>query len=200
MSSRHCTNYVCVQDTIAQLNITVSPVVIFSGYQLAGKGHIHKPRLLSYQQIMFQLEGFFFCSIAILPYPSPLGTKLYRAYYVLRVARAMMADPLSVSASIAGILQLAATVAQYINSARGEAKERKRLRDEIRSCQFVLQQLHDEAYDVEEGATWTATLDALGQPGTPLEQLSTTLSLAQAKLKPKAGIQKSLAVLKWPFT
>lgn len=62
-----------------------------------------------------------------------------------------MSDPLSVTASIIAVLQLSSDVVKYINAAAGSAKERKRLRDEVRACEYILRQLKDDVDDSEEG-------------------------------------------------
>lgn len=108
-------------------------------------------------------------------------------------------DPLSMAASIIGVLQLTAEVVKYINSATGATKERKHLREEVRACESILQLLKDEADDSEEGKAWSETIQALESPGAPLGRLHIALGRVAAKLQPKERIKKVLADLKWPF-
>lgn len=75
-----------------------------------------------------------------------------------------MADPLGTTASLIAVLQVAAEVVKFINAAAGAPSERKRLREEIRSCMHVIEHLKDESEDVEEGAVWAETLRTLGEP------------------------------------
>ena len=110
-----------------------------------------------------------------------------------------MADPLGATASIIAIIQLSSEIVKYIGRVSSAAKERKRLRDELRSCQFILQQLKDDADDVEEGKMWLDTIKALQGPDAPLGRLWVALSVVKAKLEPKKGVQKAFASLKWPF-
>jgi hypothetical protein len=110
-----------------------------------------------------------------------------------------MADPLSTTASIIAIVQLSSAVVEYINRARGATKERKRLRDEVRACEFILQQLKDEANDTEEGIAWSETIKALEGSDAPLGRLWVALNVVKAKLEPKSGLEKALTSLKWPF-
>jgi Cdc6-like AAA superfamily ATPase len=108
-------------------------------------------------------------------------------------------DPLSTTASVIAVLQLSSKVVKYINSAAGASKERKRLREELRACESILQQLKDDADDSEEGKAWAETIKALESPGAPLGRLWVALCKVEAKLQPKEGIKKVLAELKWPF-
>ncbi|KAF2183470.1 ankyrin [Zopfia rhizophila CBS 207.26] len=108
-------------------------------------------------------------------------------------------DPLSTTASIISIIQLSTVVVNYISAAAGATKDRKSLRDGVRACEYILQQLKDEADDLEEGKAWSETIKALEAPGAPLGRLWATLNIVKAKLKPKDGFEKAFAALKWPF-
>ncbi|KAL1856463.1 hypothetical protein Daus18300_010730 [Diaporthe australafricana] len=108
-------------------------------------------------------------------------------------------DPLGATASVIAVLQLSSDVVKYINSAVGASKERKRLREELRACESILQQIKDEADDSEEGKAWSKTIEALENPGAPLGRLRFALYNVKAKLQRKEGIKKVLADLKWPF-
>lgn len=54
-------------------------------------------------------------------------------------------DGLSAAASVIAVLWLSSEVVKYINAAAGATKERRRLREAVRACGSVLQQLKDEA-------------------------------------------------------
>lgn len=108
-------------------------------------------------------------------------------------------DPLSTTASIIAVLQLSAKVVQFTGAAAGAAKERKRLREEVRACEYILQQLKDESDDSEEGKAWSETIKALEAPGAPLSRLWVALSAVTARLRPKEGLRKVSTTLKWPF-
>lgn len=103
-------------------------------------------------------------------------------------------DPLSITASIIAVMQLSSDVVELINTAKGAKEERKRLRDEIRACGSILQQLKDEADDSEEGKTWTETLKALEAPSAPLGRLCAALNVLKAKLQPQTGIKATFEV------
>lgn len=108
-------------------------------------------------------------------------------------------DPLSATASIAAIIQLSSEVVKYISSAAGATKQRKRLREQLRACETILQQLNDEADDSEEGKAWSETVRALEAPGAPLGQLWVALGKIEAKLQPKESLGKAVASLQWPL-
>jgi len=110
-----------------------------------------------------------------------------------------MAELLSTISSIVSIIQLSSEIVKYISGVSGATKERKRLRDEFRACEFILQQLKDDADDVEEGKMWSETIGVLRGPDAPLGRLWVAFSVVKAKLEPKKGVQKALASLKWPF-
>jgi hypothetical protein len=110
-----------------------------------------------------------------------------------------MADPLGTTASIIAIIQLSSDVVKYINRVGGATKERKRLRDGVRACEFILQQLKDDADDTEEGKAWSETIKALEGADAPLGRLWVALNVVKVKLEPKTGLEKTLTSLKWPF-
>ncbi|RYP93508.1 hypothetical protein DL770_000392 [Monosporascus sp. CRB-9-2] len=110
-----------------------------------------------------------------------------------------MAYPLRTTASVTAIIQLSSEVVRNISGAVGAAKERKRLRNEVRACEFILQQLNDEINDADEGRTWSETIKALEGDNTPLNELWVTLTHVKAKLEPKGDLEKALTILKWPF-
>jgi len=108
-------------------------------------------------------------------------------------------DPIGTGASIIALIQLSNEVVKYISSAAGSTKERKRLRDEVRACAHILQQLKDVADDSEEGEAWIQTIAALGAPGAPLGRLCILLSVIETRLQPRQGMRKVFAAMKWPF-
>ncbi|KAF7507240.1 hypothetical protein GJ744_010798 [Endocarpon pusillum] len=110
-----------------------------------------------------------------------------------------MVDPLSTTASIIAVLQLSSEVVKYISGVSGAIKERKRLRDEIRGCESVLEHLQDDVDGSEEAKTWSETIKALEGPDAPLGRLQDALGIVKAKLEPKNGLEKALTSLIWPF-
>ena len=112
-----------------------------------------------------------------------------------------MGDPLSTAASVIAVLQLSSEVANYIRTAAGATEDRNRLRDEIRACEYVLQQLDDRFSDVDEKGAWTEIMQTLQSQDGPLGRLQATLAILKQKLKPPVGlIRGAVASLKWPLT
>jgi hypothetical protein len=105
-------------------------------------------------------------------------------------------DPPSTTASIIAILLLSAKLVEYVNTTAGATQDRKRLREEVRSCSNILQQLKDEADDYEEGKAWSQTIKTLEGSDAPLRRLHMALDVVRIKLQPKDGFVKAL---KWPF-
>ncbi|KAF3918254.1 Ankyrin-1 [Orbilia brochopaga] len=108
-------------------------------------------------------------------------------------------DPLSTTASIIAVLQIASDVVKYIVTAKGATKERRRLREEIFACESVLLQLQDHIDDADGGGIWWEKIKALEGPNTPLHRLWAAFEIIKTKLEPKRGLNKALSVLKWPF-
>jgi len=111
-------------------------------------------------------------------------------------------DGLSATVSVVAVIQLSSEVIKHKNSAAGSTKERKRLRDEIRACKFILEQINDEVNDAEEGSTWSKTVKALegheGSQDTSLSGLWVALNVAKVTLERK-GLKKAFTTLQWPF-
>ena len=117
-------------------------------------------------------------------------------------------DGFKAAASVIAVIQLSTEAVTFINTATGATKERKRLREEIRACEDILQQIRDEADDSDAATAsdsqnrWSATIAALEAPGAPLGRLAATLSALQTKLKAKqdGGLAGIITRLKWPFS
>jgi len=108
-------------------------------------------------------------------------------------------DPLSTSASIIAIFQLTSDVVKYINGASGAARDRRRLLDEIHSCELVLFNIKCAIESGDDGGQWLHKVAALGGSESPLERLTVALEATKSRLMPKRGINKILASLTWPF-
>ena len=81
-------------------------------------------------------------------------------------------DPLSISASIAALLQLTGTVISYLSNVKDGPRELKSLRSEITSVLSVLFSLQDQA----DQAT-NSTLKSLNVPSGAFHECQTTLDL-----------------------
>ncbi|KAI0892243.1 ankyrin repeat-containing domain protein [Annulohypoxylon nitens] len=107
-------------------------------------------------------------------------------------------DPISVSASIIAVIQLSSEVVKYITDVSGATKERIRLREEVLSCESILQELRDGT-DNSKGEEWLDTINSLQTSSGPLNRLSVILEIIRSKLQPRDGFEKAFGVLKWPF-
>jgi hypothetical protein len=110
-----------------------------------------------------------------------------------------MADPLSVTASIITVLDLAAKVTSYLKDVKGGAEERLRLRDELRNTVTLLHMLKDRAEDVEYQGTWAPSIQSLGSLDGPLDQFRKILESLVDRLASAGKIRSIAQALKWPF-
>lgn len=109
-------------------------------------------------------------------------------------------DPLSISASITALLQLASTVIQYLNGVKGAPEDRQRILSELASVTGVLFILEDQADKAKQGDQWSSTLQSLNVPEGPLDQLRRALERLSSKLAPSAtGLKKFGKAIIWPF-
>jgi hypothetical protein len=103
-------------------------------------------------------------------------------------------DPLSTTASLIAVLQLSSDVVKYIIGAAGTSKERRRLREEVLACEFVLLQLQNRSDDVDEERQTEKFVAPTGV-NTPLHRLERALSEVKAKLEPKYRLNKAISAL-----
>ncbi|KAF4953124.1 hypothetical protein FGADI_6274 [Fusarium gaditjirri] len=125
-----------------------------------------------------------------------------------------MADPLSISASIAGLVALADLVfrsgTKYVKSYRGTSMEVGNLVREIRSLSVILHNLSLVAFDLEEAESSQPIATQEPRPVLQphhlhdchqlLRRLETGLARTEASLNSDSGRQRLQARLKWPFT
>lgn len=108
-------------------------------------------------------------------------------------------DPLSVSASVTAVLQLAATVIKYLNSVRGADSERRRLLSEIFSINSILITLQDQEEKEAQDDTIHQMFKTLRSSNGPLEQLTNILECLKSKLVPIKGSCSVVGPIIWPF-
>lgn len=109
-------------------------------------------------------------------------------------------EPVSVIASIGGILQSAATVVQYLKDIKGGPEERKRIQDNLASTIELLYQLKNMAETERGQDSWLMTImKPLMVPKGALEQFQMALDALAAKLAPAHGFKKFGKALVWPF-
>ncbi|EXK44728.1 hypothetical protein FOMG_03414 [Fusarium oxysporum f. sp. melonis 26406] len=136
------------------------------------------------------------------------------SFFILAVFISV-ADPLSISASIAGLVALADLIfrsgTKYVKSYRGASTEVGNLIREIRSLSVILHNLSLVAFDLEETEPPepTAAVHESSSVLQPhylhdchqlLRRLETGLSRTEASLDSGSEHQRLYARLKWPFT
>ena len=114
-----------------------------------------------------------------------------------------MADPLSVGASIIAVLQLTATVYQYLSSVPDASNERTRVRDGLASACTPLYMLRDRFDEANRDPSWNSSLRALGGSDGPLTQFQKLLEQLASKLHPRnhrfGRLNEARQTLMWPF-
>jgi hypothetical protein len=105
-------------------------------------------------------------------------------------------DPLSISASIAALLQLSAVVVKFLSDVKGAPDDRKRLLFEVSNIKGLLSTIQDLA---QPGEPWLGTVQSLSAPNGPLEQCWSLLKRLDEKLAPVVGLNKVRKALAWPF-
>ncbi len=108
-------------------------------------------------------------------------------------------DPLSIAASITALLQLTATVIQYLNTVKGAPTDRQRILMELCSVNGTLYILEEQASQAQQGDGWSSTLLSLNNPNGPIEHFKRALGLLENKLAPAEGWRKVGKAITWPF-
>jgi hypothetical protein len=103
------------------------------------------------------------------------------------------------TASIVAVLQMIATVTQYLKDHKGGSEDRVRLRDEMRSTICLLEMLKDRVEDSDTGNPWLNAVRWLDVPNGPLAQFKKALELLVDKLAPSGRMRQVAQTIKWPF-
>lgn len=110
-----------------------------------------------------------------------------------------MADPLSITASIVALLQISATIVQYVHDNNGFYEDWKQIIFKVTSVTGLLYCLKDLT-DREQGTeSWTVTVKSLDVPSGPLEQLETALESLAGRLAPFHKGKTLQRMIAWPF-
>ncbi|KAH6994707.1 hypothetical protein EDB82DRAFT_502327 [Fusarium venenatum] len=115
-----------------------------------------------------------------------------------------MSDPLSITASVIALLQLAATATQYLKDVKHGSADRLRLRDELRSTTCLLEMLRDRIEDDDETSETDqplkpASVRVLAEPDGPLSLFEQVLQDMVTKLEPQARLRRLAKPFTWPF-
>ncbi|KAJ5421334.1 serine/threonine-protein kinase chk2 (cds1) [Penicillium cf. griseofulvum] len=106
-----------------------------------------------------------------------------------------MSDPLSITASIITVLQLAATATDYLRSIKNGAEDRVKLRDELRNTTYLLEMLRDRIEDAEDvvatlGTEKPMSIKSLSGPDNALVIFQRVVEDIIAQLSPQHLGQK----------
>jgi hypothetical protein len=108
-------------------------------------------------------------------------------------------DPLSISASIAGLLALTGTVIRHLSTVEEASETRGRFFLEVSSARGLLYSLNDLCSQTEMSSGCFISLKSLCTPQGPFEQFKEALELLAAKLAPMKGSAKVKKALTWIF-
>ena len=108
-------------------------------------------------------------------------------------------DPLSVSASIATILQVAKKTIEYLINIKSASKERKVLLSEISIVNGLLISLNQRVKGANLNDPWFVSVRSLNMENGPLDQLKTSLEMLSQKLQSTSTRSEATKNLTWPF-
>ena len=109
-------------------------------------------------------------------------------------------DPLSVTASIIAILQLANKVAGYLSDVKGASRECKTCALEVSNLRKLLRDLIRFHLEGESANTpWHAAVGELAVKNGPLDQFKQALEILQTRMKDGGRPKKAGDMLMWKF-
>jgi hypothetical protein len=106
-------------------------------------------------------------------------------------------DPLSLSASIAGLLNLTASIVVYIRETRGASEEISRFSLEATNILGLLTLLSIRIKDAQTGEPWFTNISKLNEENGLFPQLEDALKRLNSTLAPKVGLKKTVRTLTW---
>ena len=108
-------------------------------------------------------------------------------------------DPVSVTASIIAVIQLAGSVVSYLNDVKDASKDRNRMLVELSSVNGLLLGLQDLAERSTPTGAWLEIAESLTVQNGPLVQFKSMLERLAAILQPASTSKKIEVFLTWPF-
>jgi hypothetical protein len=113
-------------------------------------------------------------------------------------------DPLSITASVIAVLQLAGIIVSicydYRSGIKNAPKDLMRIIDEVTSLRDVLERLVRLAESADaSGPSRLSTLKLLNKPDGPLIKCQAELAALKKKLAPMSGLKAIGRVLGWPL-
>lgn len=109
-------------------------------------------------------------------------------------------DPLSVTASIITIITLTGSVIDYLNDIKDASKDRARCEEQVANLQCLLRSLKNRVKEAKPEDSWFKEVCKLVVENGPLDQFRVAMEELEAKLKPKAALQKIGQMLVWKLT
>lgn len=108
-----------------------------------------------------------------------------------------MADPLSITASVLTVLQVAESLVNFIREVKNASEEQKKVLKEVLSVKSVLRQLYNTFKDAgKHGFPGDAIWENLKEP---LEICQSSLESLMDKLNPMHGFDKACKSVMWKF-
>jgi hypothetical protein len=114
-----------------------------------------------------------------------------------------MSDPLSATASVITVLELAKAVQSYLLAVKDAPKECKKLLLDISYIHGLLDILHGTMIEVDNAADWAGTTRVLARSDSPIANIKALLEPLEAKLKKQAGrsgVAKFTGYIIWPLS
>ncbi|KAL8766350.1 MAG: hypothetical protein Q9209_006877 [Squamulea sp. 1 TL-2023] len=109
-------------------------------------------------------------------------------------------DPISLVASLGGIIHLSIQATQCLKDFKHGSEDRTKLRDEIRAIKCSLEMLQDRVEDADSDGNHLASIKMLSVKGGPLDQLDDALKQLIKKLAPVDRLRQMSRALLWPLT
>ena len=102
-------------------------------------------------------------------------------------------------ANLTTVIRLANTATTYLREVKNGPEDRTKLRDEIRSTQYLLESLKDRVDDSITFKKDLASIRATTLLGGSLDKLTTALEQLIDKIAPKDDFARRTRSLVWPF-
>jgi hypothetical protein len=107
-----------------------------------------------------------------------------------------MAEPLGIAASIIAVLQLTASVIEYLQAVHDAPKDRISFLSEVSGLHHLLLALQDRVDNTNAEDLWRTQVRQLGVRDGPLDQFKSHLERLVSKFGPAAGLRRRLT---WKF-
>ena len=111
-----------------------------------------------------------------------------------------MPDPLGITGSIIAVLQLTASIIEYLKAVHDAHKDRIKFLSEVSVLHHLLAVLQNRVEKANDSNDpWFAQVRELGVERGPLDRLKSHLEHLESKLKPASGLRAVGRSLTWKF-